>query len=396
MSVLSDAKIRAISPKAKPFKRADFDGLYLLVNPGGSKLWRFKYRLHGKEKLLALGKYPDISLAGARKLRDEARGLVANGMDPSAKRKAQQRQEAAEQQDTFALLAAELLQKKRKEGRAEATLSKTEWLHRLLNADIGHMPVTKITAQDVLIPLRKMEKKGNHESAKRLRSAAGAVFRYAIALGKAENDPTYGLKDALIQHKVTHRAAITDPKEVGALMRAIDGFSGQRTTRLALQLLSITAVRPGELRLAMWDEFDEDNASWTIPEERTKMRREHTIPLPRQAQTSLRELKALTGWGKLLFPSVRSSQRAMSDNTLNAALRRIGYSKDEMTAHGFRAVFSTLANESGLWHPDAIERALAHVEQNEIRRAYARGQHWDERVKLAQWWADKLDQLRQD
>jgi integrase len=396
MTVLSDAKIRAIKPKNKPFKRSDFDGLYLLVNPSGSKLWRFKYRFGGKEKLLALGKYPDVTLAVARRLRDDARVQVANGVDPSAQRKSHLQQQMAEQRDTFANLAEELLEKKRKEGRAEATLTKTEWLHRLLNADIGHMPVTKISAKDILVPLRKVEKKGNHESAKRLRSAAGAVFRYAIALGKVENDPTYGLKDALIQHTVTHRAAITDPREVGALMRAIDDFSGQKTTRLALQLLAITAVRPGELRLAKWDEFDEGNATWTIPVERTKMRREHSVPLPRQALCILSDLKELTGWGKLLFPSVRSSQRAMSNNTLNAALRRMGYSKEEMTAHGFRALFSTLANESGRWHPDAIERALAHVEKNEIRRAYARGQYWEERVNLAQWWADELDAVRKD
>ncbi len=396
MTVLSDAKIRTIKPKDKPFKQSDFDGLFLLINPNGSKLWRFKYRLHGKEKLLALGKYPDVPLALARKRRDEARMQVANGDDPSVQRKERKQKDEAEQKDTFSNLADELLEKKRKEGRSEATLIKTEWFHRLLKADIGHMPIAQITAQDILVPLRKVEKKGNHETAKRLRSAAGAVFRYAIALGKVENDPTYGLKDALIHHKVTHRAAITDPKEVGGLLRAIDDFHGQRTTRLALQLLAITAVRPGELRLAKWHEFDLEAATWAIPAERTKMRREHSVPLPRQALGILLELKDLTGWGSLLFHSVRSSQRAMSDNTLNAALRRMGFTKEEMTAHGFRAVFSTLANESGLWHPDAIERALAHVEKNEIRRAYARGQHWDERVKMSQWWADELDKLRKD
>jgi len=395
MAVLSDAKIRAIRPKTKPFKQSDFDGLYLLINPSGSKLWRFKYRWHGKEKLLALGKYPDVSLAQARRLRDEARGQVASGDDPAALRKAQKQKHATEQNDTFSNLAAELLDKKRKEGRAPATLAKTEWFHRLLNVDIGAMPISQITARDVLVPLRKVEAKGNHESAIRMRSAAGAVFRYAIALGKAENDPTFGLKDALIRPKTTHRAAITDPEAAGELMRAIAGFSGQRTTRIALELLSITALRPGELRLAEWEEVDEDGALWTIPAHRAKMRRPHVVPLPHQALGLLQELKALTGWGRLMFPSVRSSQRSMSDNTLNAALRRMGYSKEDMTAHGFRALFSTLANESGLWHPDAIERALAHVEKNEIRRAYARGQHWDERVKLAQWWADTLDHLRQ-
>ncbi|MFC3614758.1 tyrosine-type recombinase/integrase [Lutimaribacter marinistellae] len=396
MTVLSDARIRALKPKEKPFKQADFDGLYLLVNPNGSKLWRFKYRWFGKEKLLALGKYPDVGLADARRKRDEARSQIATGEDPAGARKRQKAKSTAEQNETFVKLAAELLEKKRREGRAQATLQKTEWFHRLLSADIGAMPVSQITAQDLLVPLRKLEKKGNHESAVRMRSAAGAVFRYAIALGLADNDPTYGLKDALIRPTARHRAAITDRSGVGALMRAVDGFSGQRTTQLALQLLALTALRPGELRMADWEEIDEAAAVWTVPAHRAKMRRPHAVPLSRQALALVKDLRALTGWGRLVFPSVRSSQRCMSENTLNAALRRLGYGKEEMSSHGFRAMFSTLANESGLWHPDAVERALAHVEKNEIRRAYARGQHWDERVELAQWWADQLDEMKAD
>jgi integrase len=396
MAVLSDARIRSLKPKEKPYKQSDFDGLYLLVNPSGSKLWRFKYRWLGKEKLLALGKYPDVTLVDARRKRDDARNLIANGEDPSGARKRQRAKEAAEQNETFAKLAAELLEKKRREGKAEATLKKTEWFHRLLNADIGTMPVAQINAQDILVPLRKVENKGNYESALRMRSAAGAVFRYAIALGLADNDPTYGLKDALIRPRSKHRPAITDPVQVGGLMRAIDGFSGQRTTRLALQLLALTALRPGELRMAEWEEIDGTRAVWTVPAHRAKMRRPHSVPLSTQAMGIMKELRALTGWGRLVFPSVRSSQRCMSENTLNAALRRMGYGKDEMSSHGFRAMFSTLANESGRWHPDAIERALAHVEKNEIRRAYARGEHWDERVELAQWWADRLGHLKKD
>jgi integrase len=383
---LSDARVRTLKPKEKSYKQADFDGLYLLVKPNGSKLWRFKYRWRLKEKLLALGKYPDVTLADARRKRDEARSLVTNGADPSQVRRQEKAKEAAAQNETFAKLAAELLEKKRCEGRAAATLKKTGWFHRLLNADIGHMPITQITARDILVPLQRVEKKGNHESAVRMRSAAGAVFRYAIALGLADNDPTYGLKDALIRPQTQHRAAITDPAQVGALLRAVEGFSGQTTTRLALRLLALIALRPGELRMAEWEEVDDARAVWTVPAHRAKMRRPHIVPLSRQALGLLQELRDLTGCGNLMFPSVRSSQRCMSDNTLNGALRRMGYGKDEMTAHGFRAMFSTLANESGLWHPDAIERALAHVEKNEIRRAYARGQHWDERVDLAQWW----------
>ncbi len=394
MPVLSDARIRALKPREKPYKQADFDGLYLLIKPNGSKLWRFKYRWLRKEKLLALGKYPEVTLADARRKRDEARSLIANDEDPSSVRKDQKAKAAAEQTETFAKIAAELLEKKRIEGRAETTLAKTEWLHRLLGADIGQMPISQITARDVLVPLKKIENKGNHESAIRMRSAAGAVFRYAIALGLADNDPTYGLKDALIRPQVRHRAAITDPTQVGALLRAIDGFSGQTSTRLALQLLSLTALRPGELRMAEWEEIDGAKAVWTVPAHRAKMRRPHAVPLSHQALECVKQLRTLTGWGALLFPSVRSSRRCMSDNTLNAALRRMGYGKEEMTAHGFRAMFSTLANESGRWHPDAIERALAHVEKNEIRRAYARGEYWSERVELAQWWADHLDTLK--
>ncbi|WP_171230688.1 integrase arm-type DNA-binding domain-containing protein [Ruegeria sp. HKCCA4008] len=394
MSVLSDAKIRALKPKDKPFKTADFDGLFLLTKPNGSKLWRFKYRWLGKEKLLALGKYPDVSLKQARSKRDEARSLLAVNQDPSAVLKKKKAEQVAEHYATFSRLASDLLEKKRKEGRASATLSKTSWLHDMLCAEIGSMPIAQITARDVLVPLKKAEAKGTYETALRMRSAAGAVFRYAISQGLIDNDPTFGLKDALVRPKPNHRAAILDPEGVGALLNAIDGFEGQPTTRIALQLLALTALRPGELRMAEWSEVDESGTVWIVPAHRAKMRRPHAVPLSNQAQFKLAELKNLTGWGTYLFPSIRSSKRCMSDNTLNAALRRMGYGKEEMSAHGFRAIFSTLANEAGCWHADAIERALAHVEGNEIRRAYARGQYWDERTRLSQWWADYLDQLR--
>lgn len=218
------------------------------------------------------------------------------------------------------------------------------------------------------------------------------MFRHAIAVGLAENDPTFALRDALIRPTVTSRAAITDKTELGGLMRAINGFQGQTTTKIALELLAIVVTRPGELRHAAWSEFDFNEAVWTIPASRMKMRLSHKVPLPKEALDLLGRLRELTGYGELLFPSIRS----MSENTLNAALRRMGYSGDEMTAHGFRATFSTIANESGLWNPDAIERALAHVEKNAVRRPYLRGEHWDERVKMADWWAGLLSKLRQD
>jgi integrase len=394
MPVLSDAKVRALKPRDKPYKQADFDGLFVLVNPGGSKLWRFKYRWQGKEKLLSFGRYPDLSLKQARDKRDVARKLLGEGKDPSFERKKEQAAQEAEYRETFEKLSEALLEKKRKEGKSAATMTKAERFHRLLCADIGGYPIGQLTARDVLVPLKKMEAKGNHESALRMRSAAGQVFRYAIALGLIDNDPTFGLKDALTRAPVKHRSALTDPARVGGLMRAIAGFDGQPATRLALQLLAMTALRPGELRMAEWIEIDWDQAIWTVPAHRAKMRRPHMVRLPEQALGKLRELRALTGWGVLLFPSIRSSKRCMSENTLNAALRRIGYSGEEMTAHGFRATFSTLANESGLWNADAIERALAHVEGNQIRKAYARGEHWNERVKLAAWSATFLNNLQ--
>lgn len=393
MPVLSDAKIRALKPKEKPYKQADFDGLFLLINPGGSKLWRFTYRWMDKEKLLSFGKYPDLSLKQARDKRDAARKVLAEGKDPSFERKREQAAKEAEHRETFGKLANALLEKKRVEGKSASTLAKTEWLHSLLCADLGNYPISQITARDVLVPLRKMEAKGHNESALRMRSAAGQVFRYAIAQGLIENDPTFGLKDALTRAPVKHRSALINPQQVGGLMRAIEGFDGQPTTRIALQLLAMTALRPGELRMAEWAEIDLEKAIWTVPAHRAKMRRPHMVPLSPQALGKLNELQTLTGWGELLFPSIRSSKRSMSENTLNAALRRMGYSGDDMTAHCFRATFSTLANESGLWSADAIERALAHVERKEIRKAYARGAHWDERVQIATWWGDYLREL---
>jgi integrase len=227
-----------------------------------------------------------------------------------------------------------------------------------------------------------------------LRAKIGAVFRYAIASGVAENDPTFALRDALIRPKVKSRSAITDPEILGGLLRAIDGFQGQATTRIALQFLAFVAQRPGEVRQATWAEFDLEKAIWIIPADRMKMRMPHSVPLSAQAIALLKELMPITGHGSFLFPSLRSAQRPMSENTLNGALRRLGYDGDEMTAHGFRATFSTLANESGLWNPDAIERALAHVDGNKIRRIYARGEYWEERVRLSNWWAGYLDEVK--
>jgi len=392
---LTDARIRNLKPKKKPYKTSDFDGLYILTNPNGSKLWRFKYRLSGKERLLTIGSYPATSLALARKVRDEAREQVARGNDPNDAKRSVAQAVAQNNVNSFAKLAEGYMTKIVKEGRAENTLAKIDWLMGMANADLGSKPISQITSPMVLETLRKVEAKGNYETARRLRSTIGTVFRFAIANGLAENDPTFALRDALITPKVKPRAAITDKKALGGLMRAIDGFDGQITTRIALELLSIVVTRPGELRHARWDEFDLEAAIWMIPAERMKMRKVHKVPLPARALELLSDLEGLTGWADLIFPSIKTPKRPMSENTLNAALRRMGYSGDDMTSHGFRATFSTIANESGLWNADAIERALAHVEPNEVRRAYARAEYWEERVRIADWWSGLLIEIRE-
>ena len=391
---LSDIKVRNLKSTDKAYKVSDFEGLFVLVKVSGSKSWRFKYRIDGKEKLLVIGDYPAVSLSQARQARDAAKAQLAEGLDPNETKQEDKRIRLEAKGQTFEKIGSAFLDKQCKEGKSKATLDKTEYHLKLANRDFGRRPITEITAPLILKTLRKVEAKGNYETAHRLRARIGSVFRYAVASGIAETDPTYALRDALIRPIRVHRAAITDPKALGRLMNEIDGFEGQATTRIALKLLAILAQRPGEIRHAKWAEIDFTNKIWAIPAEKMKMRRDHLVPLPARALALLDELRRMNGNGEYLFPSLRTWKRPMSENTLNAALRRMGYSGDEMTAHGFRASFSTLANESGLWHADAIERALAHVEKNEVRRAYARGEHWEERVRLADWWAGYLDKVR--
>jgi integrase len=390
----TDAKIRGLRPRDKAYKISDFEGLYLLVTPRGSKHWKFKYRLNGKERLFSIGTYPNVSLAQARKAKELARAQVADNVDPSRDKKEQQRIRREVTEQTFAKVGEAFYEKQIKEGKAPATLAKTAYHLKIANRDLGQLPISEITAPMILSTLRKVEARGTYETAHRLRARIGSIFRFAVACGVAETDPTYALRDALIRPQRNHRAAILDPKKLGQLMNQIDAFEGQATTRIGLQLLALLAQRPGELRFAVWSEFDMEAKIWSIPAAKMKMRRDHNVPLPTQALSLLRELRSMNNPGEFLFPSLRTWTRPMSENTLNAALRRIGYAGDEMTAHGFRASFSTLANESGLWHSDAIERALAHVEKNDVRRAYARGEHWAERVRLARWWANFLEQQR--
>ncbi|TMV10023.1 DUF4102 domain-containing protein [Ruegeria sediminis] len=391
---LTDIALKNLQPSERPYKRSDQNGLYILVKPNGSKHWHLKYRFNSKEKLMSYGPYPLISLKEARDKRDRDRKLLLEGIDPSTVKKERKRAAEVEARGRFDVLAAELLEKNRLEGRAEQTVKKKAWLLGMANKDLEGRPIMEITSSEVLAVLKRQEKTGNLETASRLRTTIGEVFRYAIASGITTNDPTIPLKGALVRKRVKSRSAITDKDRLGELMAAIDSYGGYRVVALGLKLLAILHVRPGELRLAGWNEFDLDAAKWSIPSERMKMRTEHVAPLPRQAILVLEELKTYSHPDALVLPSQSLKIKPLSENTFNQALRKMGFGNEEMTAHGFRATFSTLANESGHWNPDAIERALAHVEGNEVRRAYARGAYWDERVKMSQWWADELDELQ--
>lgn len=340
---------------------------------------------------MSLGRYPEMGLQEARTLRDEARATHAKGVDPSQLKQEQKRTAIEKGGNTFAHVATAHVAKKVKEGLAEATLRKVRWMLAMANADFGHTPISEITAPIVLKTLKKREKLGHYETAKRMRSIIGGVFRYGIATGVCDNDPTVALKGALIRPTVTHRAAITDKNELGCLMRAISAYGGQVTTRIALELLALLATRPGELRKAHWSEFDFEVCIWNVPAPRMKSRKPHSVPLSSHALKLLNELKAQTGWSKLLFPSQHIPKNPMSENTLNQALRRMGFTAKQMTSHGFRATFSSLANESGLWNPDAIEVYCARQDRNAVRRAYNRSQYWEERVKMAEWWGEELN-----
>jgi integrase len=397
---LTDTAIKNAKTGVRLTILSDGGGLQLWLMPTGGKLWNYAYRFGGKRRKLAIGPYgkepAGIPLEAARKRRDEAVGLLREGVDPSTRKRQVKAARAEANANTFEVVADELLAKKKREGIAAATAGKLEWLLGLAKANLRALPIAEISAGEILRVLRPLEASGKLETAKRLRAVIGSVFRYAIATARADNDPTQALRGAIASPKPKHRAAITDPTEFGGLLRAIDGFMGQPTTKAALQLMALLACRPGELRHANWMEFDLDRRVWNVPAERTKMRRSYRIPLPAQAVAILKSLHPVTGHGVagLVFPGLRSVKRPISENTMNAALRRIGFSQEEATAHGFRSTFSTLANESGKWSENAIEAALAHIEPNAVRRAYARGDYWDERVKMMQWWANYLDTLR--
>jgi integrase len=389
MATLSETRIRAAKSKERPYKLFDARGLFMLVTPAGGRLWRLRYRIGALEKLISLGAYPDVTLKRAREKRDEARRLIADDIDPSAQRKAQR----AALLDTFEGVAQEWLALHSKSLSPETLSILGARLNSALYPYLGSRPVAAITAQELLVVLRRIEARGRHETAHRIRALAGRVLRYAVATGRAQHDVAADLKDALAPVKSRNFASVTDPVRVGELMRAIDGYSGYPVTALALKLAPLVFVRPGELRAAEWSEFDLPNAEWRIPAVRMKMKEPHLVPLARQAIAILRDLEPLARGGRYLFPSLRTRDRPMSENTINAALRRLGYSSEEQTGHGFRSMASTLLNEQG-FPPDVIELQLAHTERNKVRAAYNKARRLPERRKMMQAWADYLDGLR--
>lgn len=393
---LTEVQIRTAKPTAKPQKLFDGGGLFLLVAPAGGKWWRLKYLFGGKEKLLSLGTYPQVPLKAARNKATDARRLIADGVDPSELRKVTKRAGGAADGATFQAVALEWFTKHKPtwvDSHSEKIRSRLE---RDLFPWLGHRPIKEITAPELLACLRRIEARGALDTAHRAHQNTGQIFRYAVATGKAERDPSGDLRGALPPAKATHHASITEPKAVGDLLRAIDGYQGTLAVRCALRLAPLVFTRPGELRQAEWAEIDLAQAEWRIPAEKMKARAPHIVPLASQSVAILEEIRPLTGAGRYVFPSARSPKgdRPMSNNAVLAALRRLGFDKDTMTGHGFRSMASTLLNEQG-WHRDAIERQLAHAERDEVRAAYNYAEHLPERRRMVQAWADYLDGLRQ-
>ena len=392
---LTDIEIRAAKSADKIRKLADGKGLQLWIMPNGGKYWRYEYRHLGKRKLLALGTYPDLTLEKARNKATNARREVADDLDPSSIKKQKKAELRLAADNTFGKVAERLVAKKRKDGRAPVTIAKMEWILGKLKTSLWPRPIGSIRTPEVMQALKREEDAGNLETARRMRTVIGEVFRFAMQHGIIDGDPSAATKGAIANPKPKHFAAVTDPQRVGGLLRQVDDYADRQIiTGSALQLMALLYPRPGELRQANWQEFDLEKGVWEIPADRMKLRHPHIKPLPRQAVAILKRLNEITGPQGFVFPALGRSTRPMSENTMNAALRRMGIAAEDHTSHGFRATASTLLNASNLFSIDAIEQSLAHQDRDAVRRAYARGDAMTERRKMAQWWADHLDLLR--
>jgi integrase len=386
---LTDIQIKGLKPADKPYRKFDGKGLYIQVSPSGGRLFRFKYHFNGKEKTLSIGQYPDISLSDARKRHQEARELLAKGIDPSAEKKT----EKLKCTNSFEQVAREWWESQK----GKWTVGHAESIMRRLEANafpwLKDRPVDEINTGELLQALRRIESRNAIDTAKRIGNYFRNIFIYAVACGYSTHNPAADLTKALKVTPKRNLPAITEPSQITELLRAIDGFKGTFVVGCALRFAPLVFVRMGELRAAEWTEFDLDNKLWIIPAKRMKMKRDHVVPLARQAVAILKDLEPFTGSGRLVFPSVRTPARPMSENTLNVALRRLGYSKDEMVSHGFRSMASTRLHEMG-WKSEIIEFQLAHADKNKIRAVYNRAEYLEDRIVMMQSWADYLDALR--
>lgn len=391
---LTDVAVRNAKPGDRIRKLADSGNLYLAVAPTGTKSWRMDYSYLGKRKTLSFGTYPATTLSEAREKRDAAKRILAANKDPAVVKRRQKLATLAANGNTFGVIADEFLSKLARDGRAGPTIKKNTWMLKELASPLRSYPITEISAKDILEVLRSIEKSGRVESALATRATIGRVFRYAIATARAESDPTSALRGALQRHVPRNHSAITDIDKLGGLMRAIYGYEGWPSLCAALKIQALCFARPSETRTMEWAELDIDKAVWTIPATKAKMRRPHEVPLSRQALKILGDMKVTFGSRPNVFPSMMSGKKVLSENSMNSALRRMGFTGDEHTAHGFRATASTILNGSGMFGSDAIEAQLAHLDTRAVRRIYNRANYWDERVKMMQWWADLLDEKR--
>lgn len=392
MAYLTASKVKSTPFDTKPYKITDGKGLYLYVGRS-FKSWRYDYRFQGKRKTLSLGEYPEISLSRARSLHFDARRDLAEGIDPAHQKQIKKQEQLGIYEDSFQHLAQEWYDRQLTRWTHGHSRTIKSRLEQNVFPWIGDMRIQQVTTRDILEICRRIEDRNAFETAHRVKSICSQIFRYCIALDLCDSDPCRDLKNALTPSRPRHMPAITEPQEVGGLMRAIQGYRGNSVTRLGLQLAPLVFVRPGELRHAEWKEFDFEQKLWKIPGEKMKMRQVHLVPLSKQALKILDDLNTLTGKGKYLFPSVRTTDRPMSDNTLLSALRRLGFDRDEMTVHGFRAMASTLLHEQG-WSTEFIEKQLAHNDRNSVRAAYNHAEYLRDRIEMMQFWADHLEELR--
>lgn len=391
--MLTDTKLRSLKPRASAYRIADANGLCIEVRPTGAKVWRYRYRCAGKPSMVTMGEYPTMTLTEARAERVRLRGLVKGGADPAHAARMQRVAQAERTANTFGAVGAELLAKRAKEGLSPGSVKRERRLIEKDLAPVADLPIAEVNAPALLAALRRIEARGVIETAHRARSLAGQVFRYAIATGRAERNPAGDLAGALEQPKTRHFASVTEPDKIGDLLRALDSYSGSAVTLAALKLAPLVFVRPGELRKARWADIDLDASEWRFTASKTGT--PHIVPLSTQVVAILKDLHPLTKRSEYVFPGVRSSSRPMSENTVNAALRNLGFDGETMTGHGFRAMARTVLDEVLGFRPDYIEHQLAHAVRDPLGRAYNRATHLPERRRMMQAWADYLDTLRQ-